>query len=223
MLAATARLLLTLLTACAVAGCGADSVAAAPVTQATAVVTDLAGLREYIAPIEAFGSARARESVFITSRVSGRVSRIFLTEGARAAKGDPLVLLEDDAERAGFRSAVAGAAEAQAQLERLESLAHSGLVSQYCGKRASLIRRSMRRARRSLPNDNYTCALTTTTPVHGEGAVRARSLPCRISFQWRVRGAMHGRAGAQADGGDGASRPDRGGGREIGHEPEHSI
>jgi membrane fusion protein (multidrug efflux system) len=126
----TAKLLLTLLTVGAT-GCGSDPLPVAPATRATAVVTDLAKRREYNAPIEAIGSARARESVFITSRVSGRVSRIFLVEGARAAKGDPLVLLEDDAERAGFRSAVAAAAEAQAQLERLESLAESGLVSQY--------------------------------------------------------------------------------------------
>jgi membrane fusion protein, multidrug efflux system len=131
MLAATARLLLTLLTAGAVTGCGSEPPPAAQVAQATAVVTDLVRQREYTAPIEAIGSARARESVFITSRVSGRVSRIFLTEGARAAKGDPLVLLEDDAERASFRTAVAAAEEAHAQLERLESLADRGLVSKY--------------------------------------------------------------------------------------------
>lgn len=120
-----------MLAAGAVTGCGSDPQPKAKVTQAAAVVTDLARRREYTAPIEAIGSARARESVFVTSRVSGRVSKIFLTEGARAAKGDPLVLLEDDAERAGFRSAVAAAEEAQAQLARLESLAGSGLVSQY--------------------------------------------------------------------------------------------
>ena len=131
MLHATARLFLTLLAAGAVTGCGSDPLPGAKVTPSTAVVTDLAKLRQYTAPIEAIGSARARESVFITSRVSGRVSRIFLTEGARAAKGDPLVVLEDDAERASLRSAVAAAAEAQAQLERLESLAGQGLVSQY--------------------------------------------------------------------------------------------
>lgn len=113
------------------AGCGSDPLPVAQVTQATAVVTELAQRRQYSASIEAIGTARARESVFITSRVSGRVNRIFLTEGARAAKGDPLVLLEDDAERAGYRTALAAAAEAQSQLERLESLAERGLVSQY--------------------------------------------------------------------------------------------
>lgn len=88
-------------------------------------------MRQHAMAIEAIGTAHARESVLITSRVSGRVSRIFLTEGARAAAGDPLVLLEDDAERAGLRSATAAAAEAQSQLERLESLAERGLVSRH--------------------------------------------------------------------------------------------
>jgi membrane fusion protein (multidrug efflux system) len=133
MISATARLLsrATLLTVGAMSACGSDPPPVSPPMPATAVVTEVAKFQQYAAPIEAIGTARARESVFITSRVSGRVSRIFLTEGARAAKGDALVLLEDDAERAGFRSATAAAAEAQAQLDRLQSLAERGLVSQY--------------------------------------------------------------------------------------------
>jgi membrane fusion protein (multidrug efflux system) len=81
--------------------------------------------------IEALGTTHARESVLITSRVNGRVSRIFLTEGAHANAGDPIVLLEDDMERASVRSATAAAAEALSQLERLESLAERRLVSQF--------------------------------------------------------------------------------------------
>jgi membrane fusion protein (multidrug efflux system) len=124
--------LLATLAIIAVTGCGSDPPPAAAQAERTlAVVTDIAESREYTAPIETIGTARARESVFITSRASGRVSRIYLTEGARARQGDPIVLLEDDAERASFRSTAAAAAEAQAQLERIKSLAERGLVSQY--------------------------------------------------------------------------------------------
>jgi membrane fusion protein (multidrug efflux system) len=122
---------LTALALVTLPGCGADPAPASRAAPAAAVVTDHATLRQYAEPIEAIGTARARDSVFITSRVSGRVSRIFLTEGARAARGDPIVLLEDDAERAAFRSAAAAAAEAQAQLERLETLGERGLVSRF--------------------------------------------------------------------------------------------
>lgn len=129
--ASAGKLLLTILIAAVLAACRPELPPATNTTQATAVVSARAQLRQYAVPIEAIGTAHARESVFITSRVSGRVSRIFLTEGAHAAAGDPLVLLEDDAERAALRSATAAANEAQSQLERLESLAARGLVSQY--------------------------------------------------------------------------------------------
>ena len=98
-------------------------------TRATPVVTTSAQVRQYGAAIEAIGTAHARESVLITSRVSGRVSRIFLVEGAHVGAGDPLVQLEDDAERAHLRSATASAEEAKSQLTRLESLTERGLVS----------------------------------------------------------------------------------------------
>ena len=129
--ASIGKLLLTVLVSAVLAACSSELPSTTHATQATAVVSARAQLRQYAVPIEAIGTAHARESVFITSRVSGRVSRIFLTEGAHAAAGDPLVLLEDDAERAAVRSATAAAEETQSQLERLESLAASGLVSQY--------------------------------------------------------------------------------------------
>ena len=69
--------------------------------------------------------------MLVTSRVSGRVSVIYMKEGARVAAGDPLVLLEDDTEKASLRSAAAAAAEARAHLTRLQSLSENGLVSRY--------------------------------------------------------------------------------------------
>jgi membrane fusion protein (multidrug efflux system) len=100
-------------------------------SQAPAVVTATVQLRTYALPIEAIGTAHARESVLVTSRVSGRVSRIYMTEGAGVRAGDPLVLLEDDTEKASLRTATASAAEAESQYLRLQSLSDRGLVSQY--------------------------------------------------------------------------------------------
>ena len=96
-----------------------------------AVLTDVPQARDYSMPIEAIGTTHARHSVLVTSRVSGRVSRIFLTAGARADAGAPQVLLEDDTERANLRSAAATVAEVTSQFQRLESLAARGLVSRY--------------------------------------------------------------------------------------------
>lgn len=100
-------------------------------SNAASVVTARVEARELALPIEAIGTVHAIESVVITSRVSGRVSRIHMKEGAHVAAGDPLVSLEDDAERAELRTASAAAAEAIAQYERLEALAEKGLVSHY--------------------------------------------------------------------------------------------
>ena len=100
-------------------------------SQAPAVVTGTVLQRVYALPIEAIGTAHARESVVVTSRVSGRVSRIYMTEGARVQAGDPLVLLEDDTEKASLRTTAAASAEAQSHYARLQSLSEQGLVSTY--------------------------------------------------------------------------------------------
>lgn len=122
-------LLATMAIATMLSACGSELLPAPEVSRATPVVTTTAQLRQYGVAIEAIGTAHARESVLVTSRVSGRVSKIFLVEGAHANAGDPLVQLEDDTERASLRSATAAAAEAQSQLTRLASLAERGLVS----------------------------------------------------------------------------------------------
>ena len=122
---------LSLLIPALLAGCTSDLLPVAATAELTAVVTTHVQQREHSVAIEAVGTTHARESVLITSRVSGRVSRIFLVEGAHVAEGTALVQLEDDTERAGLRAAAAAAAEAQSQLERLDSLSARGLVSQY--------------------------------------------------------------------------------------------
>ncbi len=121
---------LTLLTTLLIA-CSAGITPQQQGSETTAVVTGIVQQRTYALPIEAIGTAHARESVTVTSRVSGRVSRIYMKEGARVEAGDPLVLLEDDTEKASRRTAAAAAAEAQSQYTRLQSLSEQGLVSHY--------------------------------------------------------------------------------------------
>jgi membrane fusion protein, multidrug efflux system len=118
-------------TLCAiVAGCSAEGEVSAvkrPV-EAAAVVTALVESREHSVPIQGIGTARSRESVVITSRVSGRISEVFFSEGANVKSGTPLVRLEDDAERAEVRSATAAAEQARGRHRRLAELSGSGLI-----------------------------------------------------------------------------------------------
>lgn len=95
------------------------------------MVTAFVETRSYGLPIEAIGTARALESVLVTSRVNGRVSRIYMTQGVQVETGEPLVLLEDDQEQAALRSAAASAAQAESHYQRLQTLAEQGLVSHY--------------------------------------------------------------------------------------------
>lgn len=116
------------------AGCGEDSpaapgaVAARAAPEATPVVLGEVEQREFVPQIEGLGTARALESVLVTSRVSGRVEEIHFKEGARTAAGAPLVRLEDDEERAEFKAAEAEAEQAASRHARLTELSGKGLV-----------------------------------------------------------------------------------------------
>src|SRR5262245_58013868 len=97
----------------------AASPAAAP-AEATPVVLGAVEQREFVPQIEGLGTARALESVLVTARVSGRVEEIYFKEGARAAKGQALVRLEDDEEKAEFKAAEAEAEQAASRNKRLK-------------------------------------------------------------------------------------------------------
>lgn len=120
-------LLLPLLTGCAprAANKAADS---GP--ESAPVATTLVQSQIYAAPIEAIGTARARESVLISSRVNGRVSRIFMQEGAAIRQGEPVVRLEDETEQAELRSAKAAAEQAKSRFQRMRELHAQHLIAQ---------------------------------------------------------------------------------------------
>lgn len=129
-----ARLLTTtlLLTVCAAAACSvpdAPSAAtkAAPSPALTVLATAVA--QPFATPIEAVGTAMARESVDITSKISNTVARIAFEEGQRVARGALLVELDSaevNAELAGAQSALA---ESRRQFERSRDLAARKLLS----------------------------------------------------------------------------------------------
>jgi len=80
--------------------------------------------------VEAVGSARARQSVVITSEVDGRVSRILMKEGSSVKAGDLLVALDDRSARADLSRAEANLADARAAWQRANRLQDSRAVSE---------------------------------------------------------------------------------------------
>lgn len=109
-------------------GRGSQSVA---VEAATAVATtstqDLSGI----------GTLQSDESVQISSEIAGRVTELALSEGAPAAAGDILVRLDDALAVAELDDAQARYNLAQSNLERANSLAKSGNVTERARDEAS--------------------------------------------------------------------------------------
>lgn len=95
-----------------------------------AVVTAVAGTRDFAQPVSGVATLRACESVVVTARTAGRVSAVLFNEGTAVKAGTPLLRLEDDEERATFNAAKAAASLAQDRLARIESLLQRGLASQ---------------------------------------------------------------------------------------------
>lgn len=93
------------------------------------VVTKAVELREFSDIVEALGTARARESVVLTPRVSDTVRRVAFEDGQMVKKGDLLVALEDAEEAAQLSEAKANLQEAQSQFARTEDLVTRGNAS----------------------------------------------------------------------------------------------
>lgn len=72
--------------------------------------------------IEAVGSTRARQSVEIVPMASGRITAINFTSGQRVGKGDVLIKLDDDIERANLVEADAKFKQAKLAVDRANTL-----------------------------------------------------------------------------------------------------
>ena len=119
---------LALLAACSDGSPSAAPAGAERAAEATPVVVGQVEQRDFVPEIEGLGTARALESVLVTSRVSGRIEQFYFKEGARATAGQPLVRLEDDEERAELKAAEAEAEQAGSRHRRLTELSAKGLV-----------------------------------------------------------------------------------------------
>ncbi|MEL7253648.1 MAG: efflux RND transporter periplasmic adaptor subunit [Pseudomonadota bacterium] len=80
--------------------------------------------------VEAVGTTRARQSVQIVPEDNGRVVELRIAPGQSVTRGDVLVMLDDDIERADLAEARARVVEREQALTRVEQLIGSAAVSQ---------------------------------------------------------------------------------------------
>jgi membrane fusion protein (multidrug efflux system) len=97
--------------------------------QAVAVIATRVAAQEFIDRFTALGTARANESIRITSRTSSIVTRINFREGQRVNPGDLLVELDTRQELADLDLAKAQLAQAESQFNRSKALAATQAVS----------------------------------------------------------------------------------------------
>lgn len=119
-----------LLVAGLLSACGSDAPPqATPAQRSTPVLITTVQPRPFEQAIEAVGTARARESVTLTSRVTGLLQEIHFEEGATVAAGTLLVRFDDDEERAEVAAGEAAYEQARSRYQRLESLAQRNLAA----------------------------------------------------------------------------------------------
>lgn len=126
------RLALCAMLMIAVAGCSRSPPSAATnaSSQAVDVVTVTAAMQPLGIEIEAVGTARANESVEVTSKTSNTVTAIRFEEGDRVRKGSVLVELDSAEARASLAEAEAALAESQNQFKRSRDLFTSKALSE---------------------------------------------------------------------------------------------
>ncbi len=88
-----------------------------------------AKLAEFKDSIEAIGTARANEQVFITSKYSDLVDQVFFNDGQLVKQGDVLVRLNNQEELAKVSELEANLSESMAQLKRFQELLSSKATS----------------------------------------------------------------------------------------------
>src|SRR5690606_22487717 len=91
--------------------------------------TQVVELRAWNDTISALGTARARESVTITAKVSETVERVHFESGDEVAAGAILVTLSGAQQQAALRAAEATATEAEQQFRRGTELVQQQLIA----------------------------------------------------------------------------------------------
>lgn len=111
---------------------------------AVQVAIETVGREEFSDVVEALGTARANESVTITSKVTDVISRIAFDSGDEVEAGDVLAELADAEEAADLAEARATLNETLRELERFEELQSRGVAS---AQRIDELRSGVDRAR----------------------------------------------------------------------------
>jgi len=119
---------LTCLATLSLAGCGGDESKAKPPAKQVVVLT---AYHQAIADrVEALGTTQSNESIDITPNTTGIIDKIEFTDGQSVQKGDTLVLLELDEERAQLAAAKAQLAEHVREIARLKKLLEKRAAAQ---------------------------------------------------------------------------------------------
>jgi membrane fusion protein, multidrug efflux system len=119
-----------LATAALLSGCGAGGPGAGETAPATVVVTAEVATVEWRDTIEALGTARSKESVTLTAKVSETVRKVAFDSGDVVRAGDVIADLSSGAQLAGLEEARAAYQEAERQLTRGQELARSKIISE---------------------------------------------------------------------------------------------
>ena len=97
--------------------------------EATAVTTAVVRKQPFNDSLEAIGTARARESVTVTAKVSEIVQRIHFDSGDDVGRGAVLVTLSGQQQQASLAEAQASASEAERLYQRQSELARQQLIA----------------------------------------------------------------------------------------------
>ncbi|WP_140909166.1 efflux RND transporter periplasmic adaptor subunit [Cognatiluteimonas lumbrici] len=120
--------LLTIL-ALALAACGGEAGREGMGEGAVTVTTTVVREQAFNDTLQAIGTARARESITVTAKVSEVVREVHFESGDRVGKGAVLVTLSGQQQQAALREAEAAATEAERLYRRQQELAGQQLIA----------------------------------------------------------------------------------------------
>ncbi|HVI26083.1 MAG TPA: efflux RND transporter periplasmic adaptor subunit [Xanthomonadaceae bacterium] len=111
------------------AACGGQRDAAGGGAEAVVVTTTRLALKPFQDNLQALGTARARESVTVTAKVSETVQQVHFDSGDTVKAGAPLVTLSGQQQQAALAEAQAAANEAERLYKRQQELAAQQLIA----------------------------------------------------------------------------------------------
>lgn len=102
---------------------------ALPAPPAAPVIVEEVQKAEMNDEVEALGTLKANESITLTATITDTISAIHFESGKRVKKGDILVELTSNQERAALAESRSRLAEARRQFERVQPLVETGAIS----------------------------------------------------------------------------------------------